>query len=86
MKSPPGTTIVAALVHLLVAFSATVLAAGGGEQPLSKIGVHRATLAIHPGASVDVSPPLLGLQVSFVLPAPRARCARGPELEHFGPI
>ncbi|KAF7054938.1 hypothetical protein CFC21_062525, partial [Triticum aestivum] len=58
----PGTTMVAALVHLLVAFSAAVLAAAGGEQPLSKIGVHRATLAIHPGASVDVSPLLLGLQ------------------------
>uniref|UniRef100_A0ACD5XHY4 Uncharacterized protein n=1 Tax=Avena sativa TaxID=4498 RepID=A0ACD5XHY4_AVESA len=65
MKSPPGRTMVAALVHVLVAFSAASSAAAAaiaGEQPLSKIGIHRTTFEIHPGASVDVSPLLLGLQ------------------------
>ena len=57
----------AALVHVLLAFSsaASSVAAGGGDQPLSKIGIHRTTFEIHPGASVDVSPLLLGLQVSI---------------------
>jgi hypothetical protein len=66
MKSPPGTTMVAVLVHVLVAFSAASSAtAAAGDQPLSKIGIHRTTFEIHPGAFVDVPPLLLGLQVSF---------------------
>lgn len=56
----------AAVLHALVALSlaGAVAAAGrGGEQPLSRIGIHRTTFAIQPGASVDASPLLLGLEV-----------------------
>ncbi|KAK3147991.1 hypothetical protein QOZ80_3BG0289250 [Eleusine coracana subsp. coracana] len=62
MKPPPGTTTIAAAVCALVAISvASAVAAGGGEQPLSRIAIHRATVAPQPGAFVDASPALLGL-------------------------
>nr|CAB3496673.1 unnamed protein product [Digitaria exilis] len=54
-----ATVAVYALVALIVAGAA---AAGGGEQPLSRIAIHRATIAPQPGAFVDASPALLGLQ------------------------
>ena len=51
-----------ALVALIAGAGAAV--AGGGEQPLSRIAIHRATAAPQPGAFVDASPALLGLEVS----------------------
>ncbi|XP_031371503.1 probable inactive purple acid phosphatase 27 [Punica granatum] len=33
-----------------------------GDQPLSKIAIHRATIALHPSASISASPALLGLK------------------------
>lgn len=38
---------------------------GFGEQPLSKIAIHRTTLALNNNASVIVSPSLVGLKVQF---------------------
>jgi hypothetical protein len=60
----PRTTAVAVAVYALAALIAA--AAGGGEQPLSRIAIHRATVAPQPGAFVDASPALLGLQVSLL--------------------
>nr|AGT16010.1 hypothetical protein SHCRBa_246_L12_R_180 [Saccharum hybrid cultivar R570] len=63
MLSLPRTAA-AVTVYALVALiaGAGAAAAGGGEQPLSRIAIHRATAAPQPGAFVDASPALLGLQ------------------------
>lgn len=67
MEPPPRTTTAAAVVYALVAICvASAVAAGGGEQPLSKIAIHRATVAPQPGAFIDASPALLGLGVSLL--------------------
>jgi len=65
MLSLPRTAA-AVTVYALVALiaGAGAAAAGGGEQPLSRIAIHRATAAPQPGAFLDASPALLGLQVS----------------------
>ncbi|TVU47939.1 hypothetical protein EJB05_07557 [Eragrostis curvula] len=63
MEPPPRTTTIAAALCALVAFSIVgAVAAGGGEQPLSRIAIHRATVAPLPGAFIDASPALLGLE------------------------
>lgn len=63
MLSLPRTAA-AVTVYALVALiaGAGAAAAGGGEQPLSRIAIHRATAAPQPGVFVDASPALLGLQ------------------------
>lgn len=67
MQSLPRTAAAAVAVYALVAFiAAGAAAAGGGEHPLSRIAIHRATIAPQPGAFVDASPALLGLQVSLL--------------------
>jgi hypothetical protein len=89
MKSPPRATVAAALVHVLVVFSAaSSAAAAAGDQPLSKIGIDRTTFEIHPGASVDVSPLLLGLQVSIPkkTPAPLRLWHRFSEFSRLAPL
>ena len=53
------------LISLAVVASLLGFVVGGGEQPLSKISIHRATLAIHDEAYVKVSPTILGLKVFF---------------------
>lgn len=65
MLSLPRTAA-AVTVYALVALiaGAGAAAAGGGEQPLSRIAIHRATVAPQPGAFVDASPALLGREVS----------------------
>ncbi|KAF0915235.1 hypothetical protein E2562_034602 [Oryza meyeriana var. granulata] len=56
----------AAVVYTLVALSVAGVAAAagerGGEQPLSRIGIHLTTFAIQPGASINTSQLLLGLE------------------------
>lgn len=39
-------------------------AAASGHQPLSKIAIHRTTLALHESAFVKASPLILGLKVT----------------------
>lgn len=50
------------LISLAVFTSLLTVVAGGGDQPLSKISIHRATLAINDAAYVKASPTLLGLK------------------------
>ena len=38
----------------------------GGEQPLSKIAIHRALYALHENASIKVEPVLLGTKVTLM--------------------
>jgi uncharacterized membrane protein YidH (DUF202 family) len=67
MEPPPRTATIAAAIYALVAVCvASAVAAGGGEQPLSRIAIHRATVALQPGAFVDASLALLGLGVSLI--------------------
>ncbi|CAL9173510.1 unnamed protein product [Musa hybrid cultivar] len=53
-------------LNLLVMILATLLSSGAGkpsgEQPLSRIEIHRTTLALHDSAYVEASPRVLGLQ------------------------
>lgn len=43
-----------------------------GEQPLSKIAIHKAVLALRDSASIKAKPDLLGLKVCYAgLPAPQ---------------
>ncbi|EAZ45293.1 hypothetical protein OsJ_29936 [Oryza sativa Japonica Group] len=68
-----------------------------GEQPLSLIGIHRATVGIDAAASVQASPRLLGVKIASVvtghmelLPTPdRVKCAStcpGPSGSDSGPV
>lgn len=54
-------------LNLLVTILATLLSSGAGkpsgEQPLSRIEIHKTTLALHDSAYVEASPRVLGLQV-----------------------
>jgi hypothetical protein len=73
---------VAAAVATWIMAVCTAAAAhpGGGEQPLSRIAVERATLAVDGAAHVEASPTLLGLngqdsewvEVEFFHPNPSA--------------
>ncbi|THU58725.1 hypothetical protein C4D60_Mb03t17450 [Musa balbisiana] len=53
-------------LNLLVTILATLLSSGAGkpsgEQPLSRIEIHKTTLALHDSAYVEASPRVLGLQ------------------------
>ena len=40
---------------------------GVGEQPLSKIAIHRALYALHENASIKVEPVLLGTKVTLMI-------------------
>lgn len=55
------------LTAFVVFLAATHLqcAVSHGDQPLSKIAIHKAAVALHVKAFVKVSPSLLGLGVSF---------------------
>lgn len=46
---------------------------GFGEQPLSKIAIHRATISLHRSASVRASPSVLGIKVISSIPFRYAR-------------
>ena len=54
-------------LNLLVMILVTLLSSGAGkpsgEQPLSRIEIHKTTLALHDSAYVEASPRVLGLQV-----------------------
>ncbi|KAL5973053.1 hypothetical protein ACLOJK_039860 [Asimina triloba] len=50
------------LVLLFLGMVAAAAAAVGGEQPLSKIAIHRTTLALHQSARIKALPLLLGLK------------------------
>jgi len=50
---------------------------GFGDQPLSKIAIHKAVVSLHTGASITAAPSLLGTKVTtFSLNF--ANLARGP--------
>lgn len=50
------------LISLAIIASLLGFVAGNGEQPLSKISIRRATMALHEKAYIKASPPLLGLK------------------------
>lgn len=58
-----------ALFALALWFSTSFVSVLGhiGEQPLSKIAIHKATPAFHDSASISASPVLLGLKVRALL-------------------
>ena len=66
MQSLPRTAAAVAVYALVALIAAGAVAAGGGEQPLSRIAIHRATVEPQPGAFVDASPALIGLEVSLL--------------------
>jgi hypothetical protein len=66
MQSLPRTAAAVSVYALVALIAAGAAAAGGGEQPLSRIAIHRATVEPQPGAFVDASPALLGLEVSLL--------------------
>ena len=57
-------------VLLILLFLVYCVAAHGrhgvGEQPLSKIAIHRALYALHENASIKVEPVLLGTKVTLM--------------------
>jgi hypothetical protein len=70
----------AAATWIMAACTAAAAHPGGGEQPLSRIAVERATLAVDGAAHVEASPTLLGkngqdtewVEVEFFHPNPSA--------------
>lgn len=51
------------LISLVIIASLLGFVGGHGVQPLSKISIHRATMAIHHAAHIKASPSLLGFKV-----------------------
>lgn len=77
-------SILRQLLLLFLVFSPVLVdyaAAGGGDasgvQPLSKIAIHRASLALNEAAYVRASPELLGLQVWALKPLASITCSGG---------
>lgn len=64
--------VVLLLFHLLILETVTVIVVTahghggtGGEQPLSKIAIHKAISALHHSASIKAHPLVLGTNVTF---------------------
>lgn len=54
-------------LRILAVLAILQVATSHGDQPLSRIAIHRATFAVDERAYVTVSPSLLGLNVSFIV-------------------
>ncbi|KAL6012008.1 hypothetical protein ACLOJK_002479 [Asimina triloba] len=56
-------TLIAVLLSALLRFGELH---PNGEQPLSRVAIHKAVFALHPSAYVNVSPSILGLKPKLV--------------------